>query len=265
VGYQGNRVRVLLPFAQKLYGATFVELDGQRYYDATPWLDGTRVVAKQPLFTYRGSYPAANRTVDLRLPGFPSAAQRRQRTLAFEWRGTRHSLVIEYGADAVDFLQQYPPTELGVYLGGPVDGPARRSLEAGLLPLLKGKSPEEAVNLLLRFVQTAFLYKTDGEQFGRERSFFPLETLAYPYSDCEDRAALFLWLVKNLLGLDAIGLRYPGHVAAAVKIPLQTGRGDTVEYKGQLYLVADPTYVNASAGMAMPQFKGERPEVVEIR
>ena len=75
----------------------------------------------------------------------------------------------------------------------------------------------DAVNVLLRFVQTGFSYLTDSEQFGREKFMFPEETLSYPYSDCEDRSFLFAYLVSSLLGLDVIGLDYPGHVATAVK------------------------------------------------
>ena len=132
-----------------------------------------------------------------------------------------------------------------------------------LKPLVEGKSEQDAVNLLLRFVQTAFKYKTDEGQFGIENYLFPEETLYYPYSDCEDRSVFFAWLVRNLLGLEVIGLDYPGHIAAAVNFN-ETVRGDAIRFNNKRYVVTDPTYVNASAGMTMPDFKNKRPDVIRI-
>ena len=57
-----------------------------------------------------------------------------------------------------------------------------------------------SVNRLLRFVQTAFEYKTDEDQFNTENYLFPLETLHYPYSDCEDRSALCQIVAKPRRG-----------------------------------------------------------------
>ena len=104
---------------------------------------------------------------------------------------------------------------------------------------------------------------TDGKQFNKENYLLPIETLHYPYSDCEDRASLFSWLVEDLLGLDAVLLDYPGHIAAAVKFT-KTPKGDTIYHKGNTYTVTDPTYINASVGMAMPQFKDLRPKILNF-
>jgi hypothetical protein len=119
------------------------------------------------------------------------------------------------------------------------------------------------VNILLRFVQTAFEYKNDEMQFGREKPFFLEETLFYPYSDCKDRAILVVFLVRQLLGLEVIGLDYPDHSATAVKFSTDV-RGDTMEYKGSKYLVCDPTCINANIGQCMPKFVGIEPEIIVI-
>ena len=129
---------------------------------------------------------------------------------------------------------------------------------------MKGMDEQTAVNFLLRFVQTSLRYKTDEGQFGKENYLFPEETLHYPYSDCEDRSILFAWLVHTLLGMDVVGLDYPGHVATAVRFKGKVS-GDAVMHNGKRYVVADPTYINASAGMAMPAFKKNKPGVIKIR
>ena len=135
------------------------------------------------------------------------------------------------------------------------------SLLTQLKPVVEGQSETEAVNRLLRFVQTAFEYKTDDDQFRQENYLFPLETLHYPYSDCEDRAALFAWLTESLLGLDVVIADFPGHIATAVKFS-QPVQGDSWKMNGKRYTIADPTYVNANAGMTMPQYRGKAPKLV---
>jgi hypothetical protein len=129
---------------------------------------------------------------------------------------------------------------------------------------MEGMSQLDAVNFLLKLVQTSFKYKTDDDQFGIENYLFPEETLHYRYSDCEDRSVLFAWLVKNLIGLDVVGLDFPGHVAAAVHFTDKVN-GDAVTYNGKKYIVTDPTYINAVAGMTMPQYKSNKPKVIAIR
>jgi hypothetical protein len=112
-------------------------------------------------------------------------------------------------------------------------------------------------------VQKSFAYKTDDDQFGHEKYMLADETVFYPYSDCEDRAFFFAYLVKKLVGLDVIGLDYPGHVATAVNFSIDLP-GDSVIRNGKKYLVCDPTYINANLGMAMPQFKSVKPDIIKI-
>jgi hypothetical protein len=120
----------------------------------------------------------------------------------------------------------------------------------------------QRVDFLLRFVQTAFEYETDQEQFGREDYLYPEETLYHPASDCEDRSVLFAWLVRRVLGLEVAVLDYPGHVATAVS--LDRGDGARVRIDGRTLMVADPTYTNARAGMVMPAFRNQQPGIIPL-
>ena len=91
----------------------------------------------------------------------------------------------------------------------------------------------------------------------------PDETLFYPYSDCEDRSILFAFLVKNLTGLKVVALHYPNHIATAVRFN-DNIEGDHIVYRGQKYLISDPTFINADIGMVMPKFKGVKPQVIPV-
>jgi len=61
--------------------------------------------------------------------------------------------------------------------------------------------------------------------------------------------------------LEVIGLNYHGHVATAVRFN-ESISGDSIIYGGKLYVVTDPTYINASVGMTMPTFEQYKPTVI---
>jgi hypothetical protein len=129
---------------------------------------------------------------------------------------------------------------------------------------IEGKTQEEAANILINFVQTAFEYKVDDEQFGYERPLFADEVFYYPYSDCEDRSILFAVLVNELMGLEVVLLHYPGHLATAVRFSNDIV-GDYINLDGDKYIVCDPTYIGASIGEAMERYKNEQAKVVKIK
>lgn len=137
---------------------------------------------------------------------------------------------------------------------------AGRELYSTLFEQIAGKEESEAANIILNFVQTAFEYKTDGEVWGRERPFFPEETLFYPYCDCEDRAILFCRMIKDLMALDVAFVSYPGHLAAAVCFN-QEVPGDYFLVNDKKYVICDPTYINAPVGWTMPGMNNQTAKV----
>ena len=116
--------------------------------------------------------------------------------------------------------------------------------------------------MLLNFVQTSLVYEYDDKVWGGDRAFFAEETLYYPYADCEDRAILYSRLVRDLLGIKAVLIYYPGHLATAINLEGYNQRGDYIEVRGERYYIADPTYINAPIGLQMPQLKNEKIKVI---
>jgi len=190
-----------------------------------------------------------------------SSDQEEHRHLSFDFEGKKYNLDVTFDRGRVKFLSNYPQLNLDLYFEAGVYRITATPLQQQLAAYMQGMSEQQAVNFLLRFVQTALQYETDEQQFGKENYLFPEETLFYPYSDCEDRAVLFAWLVKSLLNLDVVGLDYPGHVATAVHFN-ETVPGDSISYQDKRYTVTDPTYINAVAGMSMPDFKHYTPTVI---
>jgi hypothetical protein len=262
VGYTGGRVYLLLPAKTRLFAVPFFSFAaGEGRYYAVRFETSEKVPMGQ-IFAYEGRYAQASRPVDFTMQESPRLTQTDVRKrLTFTHMGKKISVDVVVNDGIVKFLRDYPQTEFPVYFGAAPSPEATRSLIEGLRPMVEGKTEVEAVDLLLHFTQTAFGYKTDKDNFGWEKPLFPDETLYYPYSDCEDRAVLFAYLVRTLTGLDVVGLDYPAHIATAVKFRKPVS-GDAVTYDNARWLICDPTYMNADAGMCMPNFKNVQPSVI---
>ena len=109
---------------------------------------------------------------------------------------TEITLQLPYSNSHIRFYDDMPMTVFPVYFKTGVSPEAQKVLATTFAELGKQYNKVQMVELILGFVQNAFSYKIDEEQFGREKYFFPEEVIGSRYSDCEDRAALFAWLVR---------------------------------------------------------------------
>ena len=170
----------------------------------------------------------------------------------------------------LDFMATYPSSMIGenfctrwaMYANTPLSQIAKHSLYPALQKAISGKSQAEAANMLINFVQTAFVYEYDDKVWGQDRAFFADETLYYPYCDCEDRAILFTRLIRDLLGLRTALVYYPGHLAAAVCFTENNIDGDYLLIDNKQFLVCDPTYIGAPIGETMPGMNNEEAKVI---
>ncbi|MCM1311650.1 MAG: hypothetical protein NC206_08535 [Bacteroides sp.] len=167
---------------------------------------------------------------------------------------------VKENKNLIDFYNSYPApegdnnfmTRWVMYANTPMGSHARAAIYPTLHKQLEGCTQLEAVNKLLNFVQTGFVYRLDEEVWGEDRAFFADETLFYPYSDCEDRSILFSRLVRDLLGMKVALVYYPGHLATAVRFD-KTVEGDCIVVDNEKYTICDPTYTHACVGLTMPQ------------
>ena len=173
---------------------------------------------------------------------------------------------LPYNKAHMAYLNDVPMTVFPIYFVNPISIEAQKILQDNFNEMKDQYTPTQFIQMLLHFVQTGFEYKTDDDQFGYEKYFYPEEVLGYPYCDCEDRSALFAWLVQKYTNAKVIGLQWDGHVATAVWLGDDANvKGDGYMYGGKKYYVCDPTYINASIGMTMPQFKGKTPKIIKLR
>ena len=176
------------------------------------------------------------------------------------------TITLPYNKSHIAYLDDVPMTVFPIYFTTALPIESQKVLLNTFDQMKKDYTPTQFISMLLHFVQTGFEYKTDEEQFGYEKYFYPEEVIGYPYCDCEDRSALFAWLVERYTNAKVIGLQYEGHMATAVYFGDNADvKGDGFMYGGKKYYVCDPTYINASIGMTMPQFKGKTPKVIKLK
>ena len=254
----GGRLVLLLPSSDEIYGYSYLTIDGANYYV----LDKSVTASSFAIFDHefpKEQWFAVGVTKE------PLLAKKQGVMRYYKSKDDKCTAALKLNKNIIDFYADYPRNgKWNVYSKASLSADVKSSLYPQLKKHIAGKSKADAANILLNFVQTAFKYKTDPEQFGEERPLFADETFYYPYCDCEDRSILYSILVHELLGLDVVLLNYPNHIATAVCFGSDDVKGDYFNISGKRYVVCDPTYIGASIGRSMPNFKGVSPKLVTI-
>jgi hypothetical protein len=254
VGYNKERVYLLLPAIQKVYTVSYT-INNISYY----LFDFDVPSAQAKLLTiYEADYPGNKTDFSFLMLETPQLGnQYMTKTIDFG-----SSFDLKLNKNLIDFYNNYPTCELNVFFAAPLSEPILRQLDIHFIPLLKNKNDDERVAFLLNFVQRGIKYQTDQEQFGREKYLFAEETLFYLAADCEDRVILLSKLIRHYTKLETIGLLYPEHVSLAVTI---TNVPDCkyFTYKEKRYYNCDPTFLGALCGAIMPRFSNSEPEIID--
>lgn len=258
-----TRLFVLLACDGQLYDKEYFIIDDEYYY---PIVD----VPTQMTFC-QASYPQEKAlSLFIRKPmrlDYKASTLRNAKSRLYP----ELSVEMEVNQNLLDFYADYPTGYTGgdattrwlIYAHSPFDEKTLQGVVASLGKQTRGLSKSEVVDRLLNLIQTGMEYKTDEQVWGEDRVFFCEETLAYPYCDCEDRAILFVRLVKELTGLDGVLLHYPGHLASAICFE-EGHTGYFYELGGRRYTVCDPTYIGAKPGMVPRSYRSEKPVIIKL-
>ncbi len=258
LGRTGNDMLLLVPFKQMVYSRSYIEANGKKYF---AFIKDSETNCSEIGGISTCAIPnGTNLGKDINLVMAP-ARLNIGKGIPFEIKGNGITVSGSVNETAKRIADEYPQTDVPVYAASSLDNTFRQELIRQVKEQVNGLSQKDAANAILRFVQLAFKYKTDGDQFGYEKAFFVEENFIYPANDCEDRAILFAFLVKNILHLDVHLLYYPGHEATAVAFTDESICGDGYSFSGKRFIICDPTYIMASIGQCMPQFKDVKPKV----
>ena len=246
---------VLMHYSKKvIYSTPNYSFGGKKFYLLSEYAQQKT----QRVYTYKQEYPGATKDLDLSLHILPKLPETLVgKNLSFSYVNKKYVLAFKYNKNLLDFMASYPQADYETFFNAPLQKRTYEEIASEIKEYVDGQKASWAINFVLAFVQNAFLYQRDDEQFGREKVMFAQETLVYDKSDCEDRAVLFAYLVKNLFGIGVVGVKYSDHMSTALNIPMQ---GDSVEAYGKKLVIADPTYINANIGQNMPQYKNKIPQ-----
>lgn len=254
-----SKLYPLLATANELFNMPYIEFQHESmlyYVYTTDRLGRVNVCTAE--------FPSASQKLDLtpprNLPPIGGKRSSMQRTWS-DYTGAEYNCNINYDPEIVRYLDSYPCIDFKKYVEGPIDDIGMNYLFEQLNAQMENMDTAAKLNHLLHFVQFAFRYKTDDDNYGYEKWNFPDATLAADFCDCDDRAILWCRLVKELVGVETALVHYPGvHLAAAASIEATSGYA-TVTSANREYVLCDPTYMGANIGMEMPSLAG-RPRTV---
>ncbi|WP_238387832.1 hypothetical protein [Pararcticibacter amylolyticus] len=163
----------------------------------------------------------------------------REKDLEFSYKQKVYHFRVKLNPEVETIFKNYPGVDFESYFNIPLS----KETYSSLIPMLKKNvermNQKKGVDYLMRFTRYAFLYEDDEENYGKEKRLSAEETLFAKYSDCDDRAALFFYLVKEIYNLPMIAVLYPTHITMAVQFDKPVGK--PIIYKGRSYSFCEPT------------------------
>lgn len=159
--------------------------------------------------------------------------------IQFNYKDKVYTFSIKLNPQVKALFKNYPVPDFETYFNIPLSHETYNSFIPALKQNTASLSEAEGIDYLMRFTRNAFLYETDQKQFGQEKRLTPEQTLLYEHSDCDDRAGLFFYLVKEIYNKPMIVLLYPTHVTVAIQ--LENPIGQPIFYNGKAYTVCEPT------------------------
>jgi hypothetical protein len=185
-----------------------------------------------------------------------------EKDIQFTYRHNNYRFKVKLNPQIKTMFTNYPVMDYEAYFNIPLS----RETYSSLIPILKkeieNKPVTKGVDFLMRFTRSAFVFEEDSLVFGKEKRFSPEQTLLYDQSDCEDRSALFFYLVKEIYNLPMIVLSYDKHITIAVHFDKRVGK--PIIQNGTKYYVCEPTpqKKDLRIGQLIPALKKEVYEVV---
>ncbi len=196
-----------------------------------------------------------------RLPNF-NLSNYQVKELKFDFYQQEYNFKILLNRQVQKIFANYPVVDYADYFNIPLSKTTYNSLIPLLRENVKKMNQKNGVDYLMRFARYAFAFETDTKVFGKEKRLSPEQTLLHDYSDCEDRAAFFFFLVKEIYNLPMIALAYPEHITIAVKFNKPIG--NPIIYKGSPYWVceATPQKQDLKVGQGIPALQNTAYSVV---
>lgn len=238
----GNKLLFYVQSDESIYDIPYFTRDGKQYICLNYHDFGFDVdFKKDRLNNVAITVPGADKKFSYKLTRLPDFRPEdyHEKDLNFSYNDVNYYFKVKMSDEVKKMFTNYPVADYQLYFNAPLSKVTYNSLIPQLKNNVKGMSVKHGVDYLMHFTRYAFLYQPDADNFGREKHLSPEQTLLYDRSDCEDRAALFYCLVKEIYNLPMIVLAFPNHVAIALKFDKPIGK--PVVYNGVAYSLCEPT------------------------
>lgn len=239
-----NRIIFYVKNDENINDIPFFSIGGHKYMCLNYHDYGKIDFEKDKVYPVNVDIPEARNSFSYkvtRMPDFKPESYN-EKEIQFSYRSKPYHFQVKLNPEVENIFKNYPGVDFESYFNIPLSHETYHSLIPILRKNIEGMNQKKGVDYLMRFTRYAFLYQTDENNFGKEKRLSPEQTLFSKYSDCDDRAALFFYLVKEIYNLPMIALLYPTHISMAVQF--DKAKGKSIIYKGQKYLVCEPTPQN---------------------
>lgn len=195
-----------------------------------------------------------------KLPIMPESIYH-EKTIRFQVGETTEKISVKTNPMIGVYYNNYPVTDYYNQFNVPLSEGAKTSLIQSLKGRIRNMNQKQGIEYLMHFTRSAFNFAPDTEAFGKEKRLSPEETLLSQSSDCEDRAALLYFLIKEIYNIPMAVLIFPEHVTIAVKLDKHIG--EKIHIGKDLYTIceATPQKEDLPIGAIMSELKGKEFEV----
>ncbi len=241
LGIGSNELLFYVRSEDSIYDIPFYMRNGRQYVCLNIHDYGKMDFAKETVYEIKIHIPEAQKAFSYRVTQMPDfkPGEYAEKDLQFNYHDSVYHFNVMLNPQVQAIFKNYPVVDFETYFNIPLSSETYHSLIPILKKNVESMSVKKGVDYLMCFTRYAFLYENDQENFGKEKRLCPEETLLYEYSDCDDRAALFFYLIKEIYNLPMIALLYPTHITVAVKFDKPVG--NSVVYNGNKYSVCEPT------------------------
>ena len=241
LGIGKNRLIFYVRNEENINDIPFFMEDGHKYMCLNYHDYGKIDIVKEQIIPAKINVPEAKTSFSYkvtRMPDFKPESYT-QKSLNFNYGPRSYNFQVKLNPAVEGIFANYPGVDFETYFNIPLSKETYHSLIPILKENVKGMNQKKGVDYLMRFTRYAFLYENDDDNFGKEKRLSPEQTLLSKYSDCDDRAALFFYLVREIYDLPMIALLYPTHINMAVQF--DKPMGSSIIYKGEKYSVCEST------------------------
>jgi len=236
--YYGNKVYIYVYSNDEVFEVPMIEDQGKKFINLTSINE--RIPSQKALYLLNFIPPSQGKSFSFYLPTLPRLQPIvRRKQLEFMYAQKWYQFGINIDLTIPELMREYPFISEVQYLKVPLSQTLTNSLLPQLQESLVGLSNKEALEFLVTLTRSSFRYREDKEHFGKSKPMIPDEVFFYPYSDCEDRSALFYNLVKELLNLPMIVIAFDDHLT--IGVALEGLEGPIIRYGDHNYFICDPT------------------------